>query len=101
MFNDPDWYADRFTSTAGSVDSSIIRIDLQHIRPEVLAIVLQHCYHDAGPDDLFERQEFARADEKIDFVMLVMSAANELLLDRLKAACSVVVRPLSKLHVGI
>lgn len=91
IFNDPDWYASRREE-----DDNVLEIDLEHIEADILAIVLRHIYTNEDYE-LFAGRDFARVDEKLDFVTLVLAAANELLLDRLKAACSAVIRPLSKL----
>ena len=95
IFNDPDWYSQRTLGLDG--EHKVVRIDLRHIRSDVLAIILQTIYTD-GQAPLYADRDFGKADEKIDFLMLILSASNELLLDGLKALCSAVIRPLSKAH---
>ena len=94
MFDDPDWYAPR-TETDAASSSKILHIDLKHISADIMQLVLRFVYTDTETD-LLSLKEFSRIDEKLDYLMLVMSAANELLLDRLKAICSSIIRPLSK-----
>ena len=95
MLGDPEWYASRLHSD--KAERKVVKIDMRHIRDDILYIVLRHMYcDDATP--VFEEQNFTKADEKIDFLMLTLSASNELLLDNLKAFYSALIRPLGKLY---
>ena len=53
-------------------------------------LVLRHIYADTG-EELFDDIVSADLDELLDFVMEVMSVANELMLDRLAQICQRVV----------
>ncbi|SCV67107.1 BQ2448_5753 [Microbotryum intermedium] len=68
-----------------------IRFSLQHIEWSVMGLVLDHIYGDAGMS-LFRSLDRATADDYIDFTTKVLAVANELLLDKLKAVCSAVLR---------
>lgn len=92
MFDDPDWYAPRTESEDASI-ARVTRIDIKHISADIMQLVLTYIYADTSTE-LFDDLRVSRIEEKLDHVMLVMAAANELLLDRLKSVCSLVVRPL-------
>ncbi|KFY23309.1 hypothetical protein V493_05929 [Pseudogymnoascus sp. VKM F-4281 (FW-2241)] len=67
-------------------DSEPVRVDLSHIEPSTFNVVLRHVYTDAGTE-LFDDIVLQDVDELCDFVMDVMSVANELMLDRLSQVC--------------
>lgn len=67
-------------------DGEQVRIDLKHIDPASFKFVLQHLYSDAG-EELFDSVVSPTLDDFQDLVMDVMSAANELMLDRLSQIC--------------
>lgn len=92
MFNDPDWYATRLEASDGASGRNL-RVDLKHLRTDIVQLVLQYVYTD-GKADLFANLDFDRIDDKIDYISLVLAAANELLLDGLKAVCSDILRSL-------
>lgn len=92
MFDDPDWYAPRTESEDAGI-MRVTRIDMQHISADIVQLVLTYIYADISTE-IFDHFRAPRIEEKLDHVMLVMAAANELLLDRLKSVCSLVVRPL-------
>ena len=96
MFDDPDWYAPR-TESDPSGSLRTMRIDMKHIDADILQLVLTYIYADSGTE-LFKEFKASRIEEKLDHIMLVMSAANELLLDRLKSLCSIAARPLGMLR---
>ncbi|KAI5481874.1 BTB domain and ankyrin repeat containing protein [Pseudohyphozyma bogoriensis] len=78
-------------------EEGTLRYDLSHIDASVMSLVLSHLYGDAGLE-MFDSIDFPTTDEYIDFVTLVLAAANELLLDKLKAICSGVLRRFVTLH---
>ncbi|EPQ30341.1 uncharacterized protein PFL1_01867 [Pseudozyma flocculosa PF-1] len=82
----PQWTATRWNSR------NIIRIDMRHLRWEVARIVLMHLYTDIG-EALFRGTDTDRTMEQfMDFVVEVMAASNELLLDKLKLVCGSLLR---------
>lgn len=66
--------------------SEAIKVDLKHIDPTIFNLVLRHIYADTG-EELFDEVVTADIDEFLDLVIEVMSAANELMLDRLSEVC--------------
>ncbi|EFP88464.2 uncharacterized protein PGTG_14042 [Puccinia graminis f. sp. tritici CRL 75-36-700-3] len=72
-------------------NSNLIRIDMGHLSKKVMQVVLRHIYTDEA-DDLFLAKDFLSLNDYIDFVFDVMSVANELMMDKLKYICSVVLR---------
>ncbi|SPO25363.1 uncharacterized protein UTRI_03224_B [Ustilago trichophora] len=79
--------------TAGRWDSqNVITLNLSHLRWEVARIVLMHLYTDNG-ETLFTGCDADRSLEQyMDFLVEVMAAANELLLDKLKLVVSSLLR---------
>ncbi len=67
-----------------------IKIDMKHITPAVFKLVLRYIYADVGVE-LFDDIVSADIDEFCDVVMDVLSAANELMLDRLSQMCQQVI----------
>jgi hypothetical protein len=67
-----------------------IRVDLSNISEVVFQKVLRHVYAGAG-SELFDDIVADGLDEFLDSVVDVMSAANELMLDRLSEVCQQVV----------
>ncbi|KAF4978600.1 hypothetical protein FZEAL_5049 [Fusarium zealandicum] len=63
-----------------------IRVDLNHIRPETFHYVMSFIYADVG-QELFDNVSLSSLDEFSELVLDVMSAANELMLDRLSQVC--------------
>ena len=59
-----------------------------------MRLVLRHIYTDAG-EELIVDSDYPTRDAKIDYCTKLLAAANELLLDGLKAVCSRLIRPLS------
>lgn len=70
--------------------AGMIPIDLEHIEPETFTFVLRHLYADVG-SELFDDVVCGNIDDFTDLVMDVMSAANELMLDRLSQICQQVI----------
>lgn len=70
--------------------SGIIDIDLKHLEWQVMQYVVRWmCY---GDENLFESLDFVQGvDDVLSFMFSVLSAANELLLDRLMLLCSQVI----------
>ncbi len=82
----PHWTAGRWDS------SNVITLDMRHLRWEVARIVLMHLYTDNG-ETLFTGCDADRSLEQyMDFLVEVMAAANELLLDKLKLVVSSLLR---------
>ncbi|KAK4052965.1 hypothetical protein OIO90_004089 [Microbotryomycetes sp. JL221] len=92
FYEDIDW-----TSSRINEQDNIVRVDLSHIPWNVMQLVLEHIYRDAGMS-LFQAVERQSADEYIDFVTQVLAACNELLLDKLKQVCSAVLRSFISLN---
>ena len=67
-----------------------IRVDLSNIPEDVFQKVLRHIYAGTGTE-LFDDVVADGLDEFLDSVVDVMSAANELMLDRLSEVCQQVV----------
>ncbi|KAI5464762.1 hypothetical protein BGZ63DRAFT_421761 [Mariannaea sp. PMI_226] len=63
-----------------------VRVDLKHIDPETFQYVMLYLYADVG-QELFEDVTAPTIDEFSELVVDVMSAANELMLDRLSQIC--------------
>ncbi|KAF5644297.1 myosin [Fusarium tjaetaba] len=63
-----------------------IRVDLSHIDPETFKYVMSFIYADIGRE-LFDTVSVSNLDELSELVLDVMSAANELMLDRLSQVC--------------
>ncbi|KAH7199941.1 hypothetical protein DER44DRAFT_671107 [Fusarium oxysporum] len=63
-----------------------IRVDLSHIDPETFQYVMSFIYADIGRE-LFDTVSVSNLDELSELVLDVMSAANELMLDRLSQVC--------------
>jgi alpha-tubulin suppressor-like RCC1 family protein len=78
------WVASR--RNAGEEEFDVVKVDLQHIDERIFNMVLRHIYADTG-EDLFDDVVTKSLDEFIDLVIEVMSAANELMLDRLAQIC--------------
>ncbi|GAA6032146.1 hypothetical protein JCM8097_007096 [Rhodosporidiobolus ruineniae] len=91
FFDDPVWASER--RNAGGV----VKFDVRHVEWEVMSLVLEHVYRDAGMS-LFQGVDRPTADEYIDFTVQVLAVANELLLDKLKAVASAVLRSFVTLH---
>ncbi|KNZ51609.1 hypothetical protein VP01_388g12 [Puccinia sorghi] len=72
MYDQEVWVTSRRQSKAAG-NSKLIRIDMGHLTKNVLQVVLRHIYTDDA-DDLF------------------LTKANELMMDKLKYICSVVLR---------
>lgn len=85
FFADPDWHRARRSK------SGVVTFDFAHLSWDVVSLVLEHVYRDAGMS-LFQTVERDSAEEYIDFAVQVLAAANELLLDKLKQVCSAVLR---------
>jgi alpha-tubulin suppressor-like RCC1 family protein len=67
-----------------------VTIDLKHINAKTFRIVLRHIYCDSGAE-LFDDIVSTDLDDFLDNVLDVMSAANELMLDRLSQIAQSVV----------
>jgi inhibitor of Bruton tyrosine kinase len=70
----------------GGESAEMVRVDLKHIDKPVFERVLQHIYVDIGIE-LFDDVVTKDLDEFLDYVIGVMSIANELMLDRLAQVC--------------
>lgn len=81
----PEWSDSRW-------EHGKLRIDLRHLRWEVLSLPLRHLYTNGGCE-LFEGADANRShDEWLDFVTEVLAVSNELLLDHFKLVCSSLLR---------
>ncbi|GAA5832398.1 hypothetical protein JCM11251_006438 [Rhodosporidiobolus azoricus] len=84
FFEDADWSRERRKG-------GLLTLDVKHVGWEVMSLVLEHIYRDAGMS-LFHTVERPAAEEYIDFTVQLLAVANELLLDKLKQVCSAVLR---------
>lgn len=75
---------------AGREADDDINVDLKHINAKIFNIVLRYLYTDAG-SELFDDIVTVGVDDFVDVVMDVLSAANELMLDRLSQICQEIV----------
>ncbi|KAF9224282.1 hypothetical protein BS17DRAFT_780823 [Gyrodon lividus] len=84
FFGDADWTIQR------KDNSGVVDVEMGHQDWRVMHFVLRFvCF---GEENLFETLEFLNTvDEFLEFVFLVISAANELLLSRLVLLCSQVI----------
>jgi hypothetical protein len=78
------WIASRRKEAVA--EGTEIKIQLKHLSWNVMALVLDHIYCDAG-SELFDSVRRETIDEFLEFVIEVMAVSNELLLDRLKDIC--------------
>ncbi|WAR63538.1 hypothetical protein PtB15_17B138 [Puccinia triticina] len=90
MYDQDVWVTGRRRAKAAG-NTDLIRIDMGHLSKKVMQVVLRHIYTDDA-DDLFLAKDFLSLNDYIDFVFDVMSVANELMMDKLKYICSVVLR---------
>ncbi|PWN47537.1 hypothetical protein IE53DRAFT_371375 [Violaceomyces palustris] len=81
----PRWTSSRW-------ESNVITIDMKHLRWEVARIVLLHLYVDGGLSTFDGIDEDKTMDQYMDFLIEVLAASNELLLDKLKLLCCVLLR---------
>jgi alpha-tubulin suppressor-like RCC1 family protein len=72
------------------LETDAVRIDLKHINPSTFDLILRYLYSDAG-SELFDDVVVEDIDELCDLIMDVMSAADELMLDRLSQICQEVI----------
>ena len=63
-----------------------VKVDLSHVNPDIFAFILQYLYTDAD-ERMFDDVVTADLDSFLDFIIEVMSVANELMLDRLAQSC--------------
>ncbi|RSM03503.1 hypothetical protein CDV31_010499 [Fusarium ambrosium] len=70
----------------GMGEADKIRVDLKHIDPDIFHYVMSFIYADIG-QELFDEVSVSNLDELSELVLGVMSAANELMLDRLSQVC--------------
>lgn len=74
----------------GRDDDEDINVDLSHINSKTFRLVLRHIYADTGAE-LFDDIVSVGLDDFLDAVIDVMSAANELMLDRLSQICQTII----------
>lgn len=75
---------------AGRENEKELTVDLKHFTSTTFTMVLRHIYADTGAE-LFDNIVSVGLDDFLDAVMDVMSAANELMLDRLSQICQGVI----------
>ncbi|KAK5189835.1 hypothetical protein LTR99_006338 [Exophiala xenobiotica] len=78
------WMASR--RNRATEDSEVVRVDLKHMDERIFNMVLRHLYADTG-EEMFDDIVAKSLDEFIDMVIEVLSAANELMVDRLAQIC--------------
>lgn len=81
------WLSQRRDATDDD-DQNLIRVDMKHVRFDVMRLVLRHIYSDKEIG-LFDRVQIGEGglDTLIDIVLDVLSLANELMLERLAEIC--------------
>ncbi|KAF8549155.1 hypothetical protein OG21DRAFT_1606575 [Imleria badia] len=84
FFSDTDWTIQRRD------DAGVLDVEMGHHKWQVMQFVLPFvCF---GEETMFETLEFLdNVDELLEFMFLVISAANELLLTRLVLLCSQII----------
>ncbi|RCI15745.1 hypothetical protein L249_3324 [Ophiocordyceps polyrhachis-furcata BCC 54312] len=70
--------------------SEPVRINLEHIDLDTFHYVLRYLYADVG-EEMFDEVTMPTIDDFSEIVLNVMSAANELMLDRLSQICQSVI----------
>ncbi|CAO1636595.1 unnamed protein product [Sympodiomycopsis kandeliae] len=81
----PDWSAARW-------DEGKLRVDLRHLRWEVVSLHLRHIYTDEGRDIFTGLDTELKLDDWIDFVTEALAGGNEFLLDRFKLVSASLLR---------
>ncbi|GAA5880086.1 hypothetical protein JCM3774_003304 [Rhodotorula dairenensis] len=89
VYDDEEWFVARR-------HGGIVTFDFSHISWDVMQLVLEHIYRDAGMS-LFQSVERPNAAQYIEHTVQILAVANELLLDKLKQVCSAVLRGFVKL----
>ncbi|KAL8790954.1 MAG: hypothetical protein Q9213_000379, partial [Squamulea squamosa] len=64
----------------------VVQVDLKHINSTIFEFVRRHIYSDVG-EELFNHITCPDFESFLDFILEVMSVANELMLDRLSQCC--------------
>ena len=82
------WVASRRDEAGESEEA--IKVDLTHIEERIFSLLLRHLYADTGVE-IFDHITASSLDEFIDVLIELMSAANELMLDRLTQLCQQVI----------
>lgn len=75
---------------AGRSEKGDLTVDLKHINSKTFNLVLRHIYADSGAE-IFNDVISNGLDDFLDTILDVMSAANELMLDRLSQICQMVI----------
>ncbi|KAM0746914.1 RCC1/BLIP-II [Meredithblackwellia eburnea MCA 4105] len=92
FYEDSEWLSLRKAEGQDSVT-----VDLKHLSWDVMQVVLEHLYRDAGVE-MFDQISRPTTDDYVEFVTEIMAVANELLLDKLKLVCSAILRKFVTLH---
>lgn len=80
----------------------LVKVNMKHVELSVMKMVMNWLYTDWGPagfDGVKVGVEGAKVDEYLDFVMDVMSIANELMLERLSQVCQKVLGSYGQYHL--
>lgn len=64
----------------------VVQVDLKHINSKTFESVRRHIYSDVG-EELFEVISYPDSETFFDFLLEIMSVANELMLDQLSQCC--------------
>ncbi|KAL8913049.1 MAG: hypothetical protein Q9172_007373, partial [Xanthocarpia lactea] len=78
--------AGQWINTRRQQSQEVVQVDLKHISPRIFESVRRHIYSDIG-EELFDYISCPDFESFVDFVLEVMSVANELMLDRLSQCC--------------
>lgn len=92
VYDDEEWFVAR-------KHGGTVTFDFSHISWDVMRLVLEHIYRDAGMS-LFQSVERPNPAQYIEHTVQILAVANELLLDKLKQVCSAVLRGFGKQDLG-
>ena len=92
VYDDEEWFVAR-------KHGGTVTFDFSHISWDVMQLVLEHIYRDAGMS-LFQSVERPNPAQYIEHTVQILAVANELLLDKLKQVCSAVLRGFGKQGFG-
>lgn len=76
----------------------LLPVDVTDLRKPVFSLILKYLYEDCTEDELFREIADDSVEGMMNFVLEVLAAANELLLDRLKRICERALLPFLKLR---
>ncbi|KAL8663662.1 MAG: hypothetical protein Q9168_008058, partial [Polycauliona sp. 1 TL-2023] len=78
--------AGRWIDARRQQSQEVVQVDLKHLNSKVFDFARRHIYSDVG-EGLFDCISCLDSDSFYDFILEVMSVANELMLERLSQCC--------------